>query len=112
VSIKAELREFVEQLNEEQAAQALAVLQHYLDGDEATEEHTEDPLGQRMGPLNVSGSEFFSQQPKSLKELAAEQGVKPITSIDELRGDFWPDDESIDEFVKTIRRWRREGGYA
>jgi hypothetical protein len=26
-----------------------------------------------------------------------------------LIGDFWPDDESSDEFIATIRRWRREG---
>jgi hypothetical protein len=32
----------------------------------------------------------------------------PITSIDELAGDFWPEDEDPDEFDATIRRWRDE----
>jgi hypothetical protein len=32
----------------------------------------------------------------------------PITSIDDLHGDFWPADEDPDEFAATIRRWRDE----
>jgi hypothetical protein len=32
-------------------------------------------------------------------ELARRQGVKPIKSIKELQSDFWPEDESIDEFL-------------
>ena len=44
-----------------------------------------------------------------LLRLAEEQGVKLIESIDELRGDFFPEDESIDDFVATVRRWRDEG---
>ena len=44
-----------------------------------------------------------------LEALAAQQGVKPVTNIDELYGDFWPEDEDINEFVATIRRWRKEG---
>lgn len=47
---------------------------------------------------------------KLVLRLAEEQGVKPIRDIDELRGDFWPEDEDPDEFIETIRRWRTEGG--
>jgi hypothetical protein len=45
-----------------------------------------------------------------LMKLAEEQGVKPL-DFDELRkkADFWPEDESIDEFIATIRKWRDEG---
>jgi hypothetical protein len=32
------------------------------------------------------------------RELARQQGVKPIKSIKQLQGDFWPEDESVDEF--------------
>ncbi|HLH26833.1 MAG TPA: hypothetical protein VK066_30270 [Chloroflexota bacterium] len=39
-------------------------------------------------------------------EIAAQQGVAPIEDIDELLGDFWPEDESEDEFLATIRAWR------
>jgi hypothetical protein len=41
-----------------------------------------------------------------LEALLAAQGVRPITSIAELRGDFWPEDEDPDEFLATIRAWR------
>jgi hypothetical protein len=33
--------------------------------------------------------------------------VGPITSLDELRGDFWPPEESTEEFLTTLRAWRR-----
>ena len=35
-------------------------------------------------------------------------GTPPIVGIDELRGDFWPQDEKPEEFDATIRRWRDE----
>jgi hypothetical protein len=47
--------------------------------------------------------------PEEIEALLAQHGVKPIADPKELRGDFWPEDESIDEFIATIRRWRREG---
>jgi hypothetical protein len=65
---------------------------------------------QRGPGIVMSGREFFSAPPKDAETLAREQGVKPIKSIDDPRGDFWPEDESADEFVETIRQWRREGG--
>jgi hypothetical protein len=43
-------------------------------------------------------------------ELARRQGVKPIKSIKELQGDFWPEDESVDEFLEWLRTIRRENG--
>ena len=36
----------------------------------------------------------------------AEQGTSPITAVSVLRGDFWPEEESLEEFVATIREWR------
>jgi hypothetical protein len=43
-----------------------------------------------------------------LNLVTAEQGGLVITSIDELRGDFWPEDETEDEFLKALRSWREE----
>jgi predicted RNase H-like HicB family nuclease len=43
-----------------------------------------------------------------LAALASEQGVEPADDFDALLGDFWPDDESADEFVATLREWRRD----
>ena len=45
-----------------------------------------------------------------LLKSAEEQGVKPLTREDfeAMRG-VWPDDESIDDFIAAVRRWRSEG---
>jgi hypothetical protein len=56
-----------------------------------------------------SGRSFWSR-PLRASELTEREGVKPLRRIEDLRADFWPDDESIDDFIATIRRWRSEGG--
>lgn len=42
---------------------------------------------------------------KTVEELAAEQGVQPITDFDKLAGG-WPEDEDIEEFLEAIRSLR------
>ena len=42
------------------------------------------------------------------EELAASQGVGPVNSIEELIGDFWPPNESADDFLSSLNRWRSE----
>ena len=42
-----------------------------------------------------------------LERLAAEEGVLPIADFDSLRADFWPEDESVDDFVRSVRERRR-----
>ena len=56
---------------------------------------------------NASGAEAAR---KELERLAAEQGVRPVTDFESLRADFWPEDESIDDFVRTVRERRRDSG--
>lgn len=41
-------------------------------------------------------------------ELARQQGVKPVQSIKELQGDFWPEEESVDEFLSLVRAMRQQ----
>ena len=41
-------------------------------------------------------------------ELARRQGVNPIQDIKELQGDFWPEDESVDEFLAWVRAIRQD----
>ena len=38
----------------------------------------------------------------TLDELAAEQGAEPVERIEDLVTDFWPDDESVDDFLAAI----------
>jgi len=45
-----------------------------------------------------------------LERLAAEQGVQPITDFDSLRADFWPEQESVADFVRIVRVRRRHSG--
>jgi hypothetical protein len=40
-------------------------------------------------------------------ELAKRQGVKPIQNMEDLRGDFWPEEESIDDFLAWVRDLRQ-----
>lgn len=41
-------------------------------------------------------------------ELAKKQGVEPIRDIKELQGDFWPEEESVDEFLTWVRAIRQQ----
>ncbi len=42
----------------------------------------------------------------SVEQLVAEQGTGPITDVSVLHGDFWPEEESIEEFLETLHGWR------
>ena len=42
---------------------------------------------------------------RTLDELAAEQGVKPVTDLDKALGG-WPDDELDDGFAQAVASWR------
>lgn len=51
----------------------------------------------------------FFKPHKRLEVLIQEQGLMPLKDMKELEAGFWPEDESIDDFVNTVRLWRREG---
>jgi hypothetical protein len=36
----------------------------------------------------------------------AEQGTAPITDVSALHGNFWPEEEPIEDFLETLREWR------
>lgn len=63
--------------------------------------------GNKLSAGRVVGSSGF-WQPKTVEELAAEQGVKPVDDPNELRGDFWPPEESMDDFLAWLRKLRQE----
>ena len=39
-------------------------------------------------------------------ELVAAQGLTFPRDPRDLLGDFWPEEESIDEFLQAVREWR------
>ena len=42
----------------------------------------------------------------SIEQLMAEQGTGPITDVSLLHGDFWPEEESIEDFLAALHEWR------
>ncbi|NOT60341.1 MAG: hypothetical protein HOP19_08970 [Acidobacteria bacterium] len=51
------------------------------------------------------------EPPKSLEEIAAEQGLKPfdVEAVRQQAAGIWPDDESTDEFTAWLREERCAG---
>jgi len=106
---------------EEHRAAVLAALTHYVriegrvterdDGTEGLQIEAIAPVA--VGPepdgLDRGASMPFDAE-LTLEELAAQQGVGPIKSIEDLRSEMWPEDESVDDLVPTVRRWRDEDG--
>lgn len=45
--------------------------------------------------------------PLTAEELAALQGVGPLSSVDDVRADLWKDDAEVDAFIEDVRRARR-----
>ena len=54
------------------------------------------------------GAENAFWTPKTLQELIEEQGVKPIDNLDNLKADFWPENETIESFLAYTRRERED----
>ncbi|MFQ5677415.1 MAG: hypothetical protein ACE5G1_16120, partial [bacterium] len=46
--------------------------------------------------------------PKTLKQLSDEQRVQAVKSLSDLAADFWPEEESVDEFNEFIYKQRLE----
>jgi hypothetical protein len=51
--------------------------------------------------------EYRKQAHARARALAEQQGVKPIRNMAELQGDFWPEEESVDEFLSWLRDLRQ-----
>jgi len=61
-------------------------------------------LEQELSPQR-SDSDFWDGL--SLTALAKKQQVQPVTDFDTLL-DGWPPEESIDDFITTLRQWRQQ----
>ncbi len=46
---------------------------------------------------------------RTVQELAELQGVQAAQDLSHLRADFWPEEETVDDFVATVRQWRDIG---
>jgi len=108
-SPKPQLHSLVDRVPAERVEEAIDCVRRLAEVDGRPEEGVLTALDRRPERRLVSGHEFRTSRRRSLKELAAEQGVRPIASLDDLRADFWPEDESIDDFLAAVREWRRNG---
>jgi hypothetical protein len=41
-----------------------------------------------------------------LDDMVLQQQVKPVADIQALGGTFWPEEETEEEFLTTLRKWR------
>lgn len=64
---------------------------------------------QDLDSKNAAIDDFF--EAADVETLATQQGVAPLdfARAREL-GKFWPKDESLDDFIAAVRRWRDDGG--
>ena len=66
---------------------------------EANRRDLEQSRNNQVGRYSATGH-------PSLEQLIEEQGTGPITDVSLLRGDFWPEEESIEEFLAMLHEWR------
>jgi len=69
---------------------------------------TEPTSWQDVSPPTAPVIPSGSRKRIDVQALARQQGVEPIEDPDVLRGDFWPEDESIDDFLRELRASRRD----
>jgi len=57
-----------------------------------------------MDQSNDPRHDFYANP--TVDELIAQQRKEPIRDPRSLLGDFWPEDEPIEEFLAALRQWR------
>jgi hypothetical protein len=61
-------------------------------------------LSGSWSPLAEASAEFWSG--RSIEDLAAEQGARPVSNLDDLVMAAWPEDEMADDIISYIRSQR------
>jgi len=59
----------------------------------------------RSAPASLPSADPFWRG-YSIDQLTDEQNVIPAASLDDLAGE-WPEEDDIEEFLHSIREWRR-----
>ena len=59
-------------------------------------------IGRRMEILDFAI--FLQTQEQRQPDLTD----RPVQRLEDLYGDFWPEDESVDDFIEAVQQWRRE----
>lgn len=61
------------------------------------------------GVMGPPVARFDAERP-SLESLGGEGLARSIAELSSLAEGIWPDEEDVDEFIRAVRKWRREGG--
>lgn len=102
-------------MTQRQLAEAVGVPYQTVQRWESGRSHPRpDHLQRLAAALEVTGDKLLEtfgarDRPPTLEELARAQGVRPIREVDDLHTGSWPDDENVDDFIRAVRLWRREG---
>ena len=86
----------LEQLAEEQGRPVADVINDWLSGESVSASN---------GDASSRASTEFHDVDTDLDRLITSQGVSP-QRFDDLVGDFWPEDEPVDEFLSARKEWR------
>ena len=62
-------------------------------------------MGDVVNPSLNDPRHNFEASP-TLDDLIAQQGKGPVTDVRVLHGDFWPEDEQIEDFLAALDEWR------
>ncbi|MFN0170154.1 MAG: hypothetical protein ACKV22_27355 [Bryobacteraceae bacterium] len=54
----------------------------------------------------ASADKYVREGHPAIEELIAEQRIVFPCDPRDLLGDFWPEDESVDDFLTAMREWR------
>jgi len=57
-------------------------------------------------PMHVLSQKYVHQGYPTTQELIAAQGLAFPRDPRDLLGDFWPEEESLDEFLALVHEWR------
>ncbi len=47
-------------------------------------------------------------QPQAIEAIVASQQTQPVSDFSALKASFWPEDESVDDFIEFVDQQRRE----
>ena len=70
--------------------------------------YTQNGISSVAEPKNnqSEGQRYARAGHPSIEELVAEQGTRFRPDPADLLGDFWPEEEAIEDFLESLHEWR------
>jgi hypothetical protein len=98
---------------EEEAARRGQTPEEYALGAIAEKLSGPEPEQRPLTPAEIRDAVPFYKDlprryPEDLDAVAAAQGAPRRVRFEDLLGDFWPEDESTDDFLKWLREGRKD----